>query len=100
MKIKIVEVEVTMKFAGRLELEEDDNEEQAVWHKVKSSRAIPPSKRFRILQRDGFTGQYCGGTPQEGYILHVDHRIPFSKGGTHDDDNLVTACWLCNTGKQ
>lgn len=60
---------------------------------------ISVSQRFRILSRDGFRCQYCGGTPQEGYVLHVDHVVPRSKGGKACDNNLVTACWLCNTGK-
>jgi 5-methylcytosine-specific restriction endonuclease McrA len=60
---------------------------------------IPLDMRFAVLQRDGFRCQYCGGTPQDGYVLHVDHRIPRSKGGSTTMDNLVTACFLCNVGK-
>jgi hypothetical protein len=52
--------------------------------------------RFRILKRDGFRCKYCGGTPDQGYILHVDHVDP--KGPT-TEENLVTACWICNLGK-
>ncbi len=55
--------------------------------------------RFKILQRDKFTCQYCGGTPELGYTLHVDHILPKSKGGKAEESNLITACWLCNTGK-
>lgn len=55
--------------------------------------------RYQVLKRDGFKCQYCGGTPQEGYILHVDHKTPRSKGGRAEMDNLITACWLCNEGK-
>lgn len=29
----------------------------------------------------------------------VDHIIPEGRGGTSDEDNLVTACWLCNGHK-
>jgi len=63
----------------------------------KSRRSL--GLRFRILQRDKFTCQYCGGTADRGYILHVDHKIPRSKGGTDSADNLVTACEPCNLGK-
>lgn len=57
------------------------------------------SIRFRVLCRDGFRCQYCGGTPQDGYVLHVDHRKPRSQGGKTELDNLITACLLCNSGK-
>jgi HNH endonuclease/Homing endonuclease associated repeat len=60
---------------------------------------IPLALRFRVLRRDGFRCQYCGGTPQDGYLLHVDHKIPVSKGGETTEENLVTACSLCNNGK-
>jgi 5-methylcytosine-specific restriction endonuclease McrA len=61
--------------------------------------STPLSLRYKVLQRDGFRCQYCGGTPQEGYVLHVDHRVPCSKGGRTEEANLVAACSLCNAGK-
>ncbi len=61
--------------------------------------SIPLSRRFAVLSRDGFRCQYCGGTPQDGYVLHVDHRLAVSKGGTNEESNLITACLLCNNGK-
>jgi hypothetical protein len=60
---------------------------------------VPLSLRYKILKRDGFRCQYCGGTPQEGYTLHVDHKIPRSQGGKAVEDNLIAACILCNQGK-
>jgi hypothetical protein len=48
--------------------------------------------RFKIFTRDDFT---C----QPAVQLHVDHRFPKSKGGTDDEENLVTACIRCNSGK-
>ena len=60
---------------------------------------VPLSLRFKALQRDGFRCQYCGGTPQDGYVLHVDHRVPRSEGGKTEEYNLVTACFLCKVGK-
>lgn len=56
--------------------------------------------RFRILERDGFKCRYCGRNPRDhDTVLHVDHIIPSSKGGTNEDDNLITACIDCNQGK-
>ena len=33
-------------------------------------------------------------------VLHVDHFIPVSKGGTNDSSNLLTSCSQCNQGKK
>ena len=67
---------------------------------LKSDRpSIPLSLRFHVLKRDGFRCRYCGGTPDNGYLLHVDHVIPVSRGGKTIEENLATACMLCNNGK-
>lgn len=67
----------------------------------KTRRKIKRSKRFRILKRDGFRCQLCGRKANEddGIELHIDHKMPISKGGTDDDDNLWTLCNDCNLGK-
>ena len=60
---------------------------------------LPKKLRFEVLKRDGFACQYCGqGAPH--VVLHVDHVIPVSRGGTNDPDNLVAACESCNSGKR
>lgn len=56
------------------------------------------SVRFKVLNRDSFTCQYCG-QKAPNVELHVDHVIPRSKGGLSSIDNLVTACQDCNLGK-
>ncbi|MCA3000292.1 MAG: HNH endonuclease [Rhodocyclaceae bacterium] len=61
-------------------------------------KAISTRTRFEIFKRDGFTCQYCGGHPPSA-ILHVDHIVPVSKGGTNTVSNLITACAACNFGK-
>lgn len=55
------------------------------------------SIRHRIFQRDDYTCQYCG---ERGKKLECDHIIPVARGGQHDDDNLVTACFACNRSKR
>jgi hypothetical protein len=52
--------------------------------------------RLRIFERDDFTCQYCG---QRGGKLECDHKIPASRGGSDEDDNLTTACISCNRQK-
>lgn len=66
--------------------------------KTKRERSVTPRKRFETLKRDKFTCQYCGAKAPDA-ILHVDHIVPFSKGGTCDMMNLVTSCADCNNGK-
>jgi len=56
--------------------------------------------RFKILNRDNFTCQYCGRTPSDGIKLEVDHILPVSKGGKANPDNLITTCFDCNRGKK
>jgi 5-methylcytosine-specific restriction endonuclease McrA len=56
--------------------------------------------RFSILERDGFTCQYCGQSPlKHGIVLHVDHITPRSKGGDNSRTNLIASCHICNLGK-
>ena len=62
-----------------------------------------PSLRLRwhVLQRDRFTCCACGASPAitPGVELHVDHIVPWSKGGETVLENLQTLCSNCNLGK-
>lgn len=42
---------------------------------------------------------YCG-KPESSEMLHIDHFLPVSKGGTHVLGNLVPACKTCNYSKR
>jgi HNH endonuclease/Homing endonuclease associated repeat len=57
--------------------------------------------RWQILKRDRFTCCSCGASPALtlGVELHVDHIIPWSKGGKTIIENLQTLCSHCNLGK-
>lgn len=61
-----------------------DNGSTSKWRKI----------RQRILQRDSYTCQMCGG---EGNS--VDHIVPRLAGGGDDDWNLQALCGKCNSGK-
>lgn len=67
----------------------------------RTRREITERQRFRILVRDGFRCTSCGASPiyRTGVELHVDHVIPWSKGGETTDDNLQCKCARCNLGK-
>lgn len=69
--------------------------------KHKTKREISDRLRFRILMRDGFTCKKCGRSPMKemGVELHVDHILPWSKGGETVKDNLEAKCRKCNLGK-
>jgi 5-methylcytosine-specific restriction endonuclease McrA len=65
---------------------------------------ITPTKRKRIYERDDYTCQGpCGRRLPPGHPEHdqlsLDHRMPRSKGGRNDDDNLQTMCRDCNSEK-
>jgi 5-methylcytosine-specific restriction endonuclease McrA len=56
--------------------------------------------RFKIFNRDNFRCVYCGRSVIEDKIkLQVDHLIPRVKGGTNEENNLITSCSECNLGK-
>ena len=70
-----------------------------VYHKT--SRDINLRMRFKVLQRDNFKCCTCGASPAKdpSVELHIDHIMPWSKGGETEIDNLQTLCSKCNLGK-
>ncbi len=77
------------------------NNSETVKFVHKTKRDISERLRFKILMRDGFTCKKCGRSPMKemGVELHVDHIIPWSKGGETIPENLETKCKECNLGK-
>lgn len=60
-----------------------------------------PRPRMRLSRREVFTRDryrclYCG---RQGKELTLDHVIPRHRGGTHDWENLASACKSCNHRK-
>jgi hypothetical protein len=57
--------------------------------------------RYEVLKRDRFRCVLCGASPAThlGCVLHVDHIIPWSKGGKTIPENLRSLCEPCNLGK-
>lgn len=69
---------------------------------IKTSRTINQRLRFLVLARDSFSCCACGASPAKDggtTILHVDHIVPWSRGGETVMDNLQTLCSKCNLGK-
>lgn len=42
---------------------------------------------------------YCKIFVKRGINLHLDHKVPLSKGGIHHISNIVPACSSCNLSK-
>ena len=66
-----------------------------------NKRVIPLKLRLKILKRDHYKCVLCGRNPSADQTveLHIDHILPFSKGGKTEEDNLRTLCLECNLGK-
>ena len=69
--------------------------------KHKTKRDINLRLRFVVMQRDSFKCCMCGASPAKdpSIELHIDHILPWSKGGETTIDNLQTLCSKCNLGK-
>jgi len=82
-----------------------------------SDRYVKWKTRKAVLERDKAC-VYCGrpvarirdnseGGPNDqwraydsdGQPFHFDHQMPYSKGGTSDESNIVLACGDCNIRK-
>lgn len=60
---------------------------------------VTPSVRGEVLSAQRCA--QCGKTPSEDHVkLQVDHKIPYSWGGTDDPENLQPLCTQCNHDKQ
>lgn len=69
--------------------------------KPEDTRVISLGLRFEVLKRDNFKCVSCGRSPatDAGVQLHIDHIVPFAKGGKTILTNLQTLCSGCNLGK-
>ncbi|MDR2585138.1 MAG: HNH endonuclease [Prevotellaceae bacterium] len=56
---------------------------------------IPRLEVEAIYSRDGGKCVFCGSTEK----IHIDHIIPFSKGGSNEVENLQLLCQKCNLEK-
>lgn len=75
------------------------DDEKAPKHTTK--RDVNYRLRFKVMQRDNFKCCMCGASPAKdsNVELHIDHIVPWSKGGETTIDNLQTLCSKCNLGK-
>ncbi len=62
------------------------------------SRNISRPTQFRVLKRENQICRKCGCSVPDGNI-HFDHIIPWSKGGSSDENNIQLLCSRCNRKK-
>jgi hypothetical protein len=62
------------------------------------TRSIPREMFLRVVRRDNQTCQLCGKILKDSEI-RIDHKIPYSKGGPTEEDNLRVLCEDCNRRK-
>ena len=57
----------------------------------RTPRSINLRLRFKVISRDNFRCTSCGASPAKNpeVELHIDHIIPYSKGGETLEENLL-----------
>lgn len=65
------------------------------------SRHINQRLRMKVFHRDHYSCVICGRSPakDQSVELHIDHKVPWSRGGDSTLQNLQTLCSVCNIGK-
>lgn len=93
-------LEAFVLYANSKETEKPESQEQRVNQRT-TGRDPSLRLRWHVLQRDRFTCCACGASPafSPGVELHVDHIVPWSRGGGTVIENLQTLCPVCNLDK-
>ena len=65
---------------------------------------IPDHVFFAVLKRDKWKCVYCRedlhyDDDWEDDNVEIDHKIPVSRGGSNEPDNLQATCGYCNARK-
>ena len=67
-----------------------------------TTRYIPKNVKDTLFQQF-LACQHCGETKESlesnGTMIHIDHIVPYSQGGSNDVDNLQLLCQPCNQTK-
>ncbi len=72
-------------------------------NKIKNKKVRKPitsNLRHEVFKRDKFSCCDCGANKDKNNVmLHLDHIISVSQGGTDEFSNLQTLCNVCNMSK-
>lgn len=91
-----------IEYANSSELESRESKSSDISKTQRMDKRDPSLRlRWKVLKRDHFTCCKCGASPaiKVGVELHVDHIVPYSRGGKTIFENLQTLCSHCNIGK-
>ncbi len=66
--------------------------------KTRSRKVSIKFSRQNVYSRDGYACQYCGAQ-KDAHLLNYDHVLPRARGGKTTWENIVAACFPCNTRK-
>lgn len=89
-------IAVQAKIQSGLEKHSQYSKTNKVNEKITINRkTITEAERKEVFDRDNWRCVLCGDTE----YLQVDHKMPFSKGGTTEMSNLQTLCRTCNCKK-
>jgi len=98
--------EIMNKVLDRFEELEKKVEELILWVRNKKQNKtertrnrLTQKERDFILRRDNYTCKNCL-RKLDKKSLHIDHIIPYSKGGTKNPKNLQVLCIECNMLKK
>ena len=69
------------------------------YHSKNQRKLLTNDLRKEIMLRDNFTCQICNKYMPDCVGLHIDHKIPVSKGGKTVKSNLQVLCSKCNGSK-
>lgn len=65
---------------------------------MRRRKYLSKKMKSEIIDKSGGKCFYCGITLDDD-LIEFDHVHPFSKGGKDNFENLVAACYLCNSYK-
>jgi len=94
-------LEAFVAFANASDVSAAQVEKAGKVHRRSTPRQPSLRLRFKVMRRDRFRCLQCGASPAKdaSVDLHVDHVVPWSRGGETILDNLRTLCANCNFGK-
>lgn len=72
-------------------------ERQKIRSCIMSTRRKVSSRRRIVFSLDKWECVYCGEKPEQKVALTIDHLVPQTFEGTHSIENMVSACYACNT---
>lgn len=65
---------------------------------LKGARVVKRVSLKSVISKCGDCCQYCGADTSHGN-RQIDHILPLSRGGTHEESNLQVLCAKCNRAK-